>query len=146
MVGRYLVAEKRQNVRILYVTHWIRLHLQPFEIGRIAYIGRANVPFVSLAQGHLDLAPMGVTLEDIRVASLEDFLGHEFFDEGGNFRLIRPDVLEKKGAALFVVAKRVAREIGGYRAGKRVGNNEGRRGKIIRLNVWANPALEIAVA
>ena len=87
MVGRDFVAKQRQDARVLDVLDRLGCHFHPREIRRILHIGRTHIPFVGLARRRLYLAPMGVTVEDIGVARLEDFLGHVFVDNFGDFLL-----------------------------------------------------------
>ena len=146
MVSITLNAETRQNAGVLSVPHRLRLHLQPIEIGRISHIGRAEIPFVGFSSRGLHLAPMRTAVENIGVPRLEHLPGHEFIDNPGNFVLVRPDVLEKHRMAFLVMAEGFVCKVRRDRAGERMGDDEGRRGEVIRLHIGADAALEIPIA
>ena len=57
----------------------------------------------------------------------------------------RPDILEEHRRAVASRPERLARQIHLHRARKRVGDDEGRGGQVVRLHVGADAALEVAV-
>ena len=93
VVGGDLVAEHRQNTRIDDIDDRFRLFLHAFEIGRVLNVGRAHVPAIGLALDGLDLAPVGVALEHVGVAFLEDRRGHVLLHQSVDLLGRRPDVL-----------------------------------------------------
>ncbi len=92
VIGGDLVAEHRQDPRVDDIDDRFRLFLHAFEIGRVLNVGRAHVPAIGFALDSLDLAPVGVALEHIGVALLEDRRSHELLHERVDLLRRRPDV------------------------------------------------------
>ena len=145
VVGGDLVAEHRQDPRIDHVDDRLRLFLHAFEVGRVLHIGRAHVPAIGLALDRLDLAPVGVALEHVGVALLEDRGGDELLHHGVDFLGRRPDVLQIHRLAVLAFADRLDRKVLGHGAGQRIGNDQRRRGEVVRLHVRRDAAFEVAV-
>ena len=64
----------------------------------------------------------------------------------GDLRRGRPDVLQVDRLAVLAHAERLARDVDLERAGERIGDDERRRGEIVRAHVRIDAALEVAVA
>ena len=67
-------------------------------------------------------------------------------DHAADLAARRPDVLEEDLLALLVEAERLLEQIRIHRAGERIGDDQRRRGEIVRPHVGVDPALEIAIA
>ena len=145
MVSGDLVAEHRQYACIDNIDDWLGLLLHAFEIGRILNVGRAHVPAIGFAFHGFDLAPVGVALEHVGVAFLEDRRGHELLHQRVDLFGGRPDVLQVNRLAVLAIAERFDREILGHRSGQRIGHHQRRRREVIGLHVRADAAFEIAV-
>ena len=146
VVGGDLVAEQREDARVDHVLDRIGGHGHALEIGRVLHVGGVDAPLEGLARWRLDLAPVGVALEDVGVAFLEDLLGDELLDVRLDFLRRRPDVAQIDGLAVLALAQRLLRQVHVDVAGERVGDNERRRGEIVRLHIGVDATLEVAVA
>ncbi len=146
VVGGDLVAEQREDARVDDVSHRLRLHLHALEVGRVLHVGRAHVPGIGLALRRVHLAPMVVAVEDVGVARLEHLPRHVLGDVLVDLLGRRPDVLQEDVLAVLVLADRVLGQVELHRAGDRMGDDERRRGEVVRLHVRRDAAFEIAVA
>ena len=145
VVGGDLVAEHREDAGIDHVDDRIRLLLHAFEVRRVLHIGRRHVPAISLTVDRLDLAPVGVALEYVGVALLEDRRRDELPHVGVDLLRGRPDILEVHRLAVLALADRLDREILGHGARQRIGDDQRRRGQIVGLHVRTDAAFEVAV-
>jgi hypothetical protein len=101
---------------------------------------------VGLALGDLDLLPERVALEDVGVFASERLARDGALDEIGDLAGGRPDVLEIDRLAVLRRAERLGGDVDVHVAGDRIGDDERRRGEIVRAHVRVHPALEVAVA
>src|SRR5207244_7625226 len=69
-----------------------------------------------------------------------------FFYDAVDLAALRPDVAQIHRTALAILAERLGREIDQHAAGKRVGNDERRRGEEARAHRRMDAAFEIAIA
>ncbi len=88
----------------------------------------------------------GVALEHVGVLALEHLLGDALADHRVDLAAGRPDVLEEDLLALLVDAERLLGDVDVHRAGDRVGDDQRRRGEIVRAHVGVDAAFEVAVA
>ena len=89
---------------------------------------------------------MGIPLEHIGIFLREHLLGDGLAHHLADFAIARPDVLEKDLLSALVHAERLLQQVGIHRASERVGDDQRRRGKIIRAHVGVHATLEVAVA
>ena len=146
VVGGDRIEEQPEDARVFDVLDRLRRHRHALEIGRVLHIGRAHVPGVGLARRGLDLPPVGVAVEHVRVFGLEHLGGDRVVDDVADLLRRRPDVGEIDRLALLVVAERLAGQVDLHRAGERIGDDQRRRGEVVGAHVGIDAALEIAVA
>ena len=87
-----------------------------------------------------------VAVEHVGVAVEEQLARDVLDDELLDLLRGRPDVLQVDGLAVAAGAERLLGEVLLHRAGERVGDDERRRGEVVRLHVGADAAFEVAVA
>ena len=89
---------------------------------------------------------MRVALEHVGVFLGEHLLVDGLAHDRADLAARRPDVLEEDLLALLVEAERLLDEVGIHRARERIGDDQRRRGQIVRAHVGVDAAFEIAVA
>ncbi len=146
VVGGDLVAEQAEDARADDVADRLGLRLDAGEVGRVLDVGRGRLPGVGLAADRLDRLPLLIALEDVRVLLLEHLLGDGLVDEGLDFGVRRPDVLEEHRLALLVGAERLLRQVDLDRAGERIGDDQRRARRGSSPARRRDAALEVAVA
>src|SRR5690606_22664396 len=90
--------------------------------------------------------PLGRALEDLPVALRELLLADRRADRVRDLLVRRPDVAQVDVLAVLALADRILLEVDVERSGQRVGDDEGRRGEVVRARLRADAALEVAVA
>ena len=146
VVGGDGIEEEAEDARADDVGQRLRRRLHVGEVGRVLHIGRAIGPAIGEAALDLDLSPVLVALEDVAVAGAEHLPRDHLADQLGDLRRGRPDVLQVDRLAVLAHAERLARDVDLERAGERVGDDQRRRGEIVRAHVRIDAALEVAVA
>ena len=146
VIGGDAVAKNRQHLGAVNVRQRRRCFRHVVEIRRKFDIGRFRIPLVNVALRNGHGLPVRVALEDFAV--LPAILRRRNRSANGRFDFLRrrPDISQIDRLAGGIIAERFARQVHIHAARKRVGDDERRRGQIIRANQRMNAALEIAVA
>ena len=118
----------------------------PVEVRRQADVGRVGLPLEEVALGHGHPAPGVVARVDVGVAAAEELAGDGGGDRRPDLLRGRPEVAEVDVVAVGVLADRLGVEVEVHPAGERVGDDERRRGQVVRLHLGMDARLEVAVA
>ena len=146
VVGGDAVAQHGERAHAVQIAEGDGLQRHVFEIRRMLDVGGFFVPGVEIAFGDRQRAPVLVAGENVGIFLAEHFAGdgsaHGCFDFLGR----GPDIAEIDGLAGFVVAERFVDDVEIHASGKRVGDDQRRRGEIIRAAERIDAAFEIAIA
>ncbi len=145
VIGRDRVAGPHETPGPGDVLDLAVIQAHALEVGRPAYVGGVGVPGEQLSLGDVELPPALVAREDVRVSAAEhlppDGLGHGV----GNLLRAWPEIAEEDVAPFGVLSERLVDEIHVHAPGQRVGHDERRRGKVVRLDLGVDARLEVAV-
>ena len=146
VVGRDGVAEHDEAARAVDVLDRPRLGRHPVEVRRQAHVRRVGLPVEEVALGHRHPAPGLVARVDVGVAAAEELAGDGRGDRLPDLLRGRPEVAEVDVVAVGVLADRLGVEVDVHPPGERVGDDERRRGQVVRLHLGMDARLEVAVA
>ena len=146
VVGRHRVAEERQDPRPLDVLDHPGLGAHALEVRRVLHVGRAGRPRIGLARLGLTARQWSSPLKTSAYLLRNDSRVTVRSTSSAISLLARPDVLEVDRLAGPPDAERLGRQVDVHVAGERVGDDERRRGEIVRPAVRVDPPLEVAVA
>ena len=122
------------------------LQRHALEVRRLADVGRVGLPGEALALGHRQAAPLLVAGEDVGVGRAEHVAVDRGRDRVRDLLRRRPDVAQVDLVAVLVLAERLLEQVDVHPAGERVGDDERRRGEVVRLHLGMDARLEVAVA
>ena len=134
------------HARANHVAHRRRVLGHPVKIRRTLHVLRRGVPVIALAGDDGELAPVVVALEDVGVFAFEHLLADARRHRRRDLVVARPDFAQVHRLAVAAGAERLGRQIDVHAPGERVGDDERRRGEIVRANLRVDAALEVAVA
>ena len=89
---------------------------------------------------------MLVAGEDVRIGAPVHLLGDRPADRVLDLLGARPEVAEEDVVAVLVLADRLGGQVEVDAAGERVGDDQRRRGEVVRLHLRVDARLEVAVA
>ena len=145
VVGRDAVADHDQTARAGDVLDGARLLRHPVEVRRLAHVGRVGIPGEDVALGHVQRGPVLVPGEHVRVGSLVHLHGERASDRLLHLLGARPEVAEEDVVAVLVLPDRLGGQVDVDPPGERVGDDERRRGEVVRLHLGVDARLEVAV-
>src|SRR5215204_2095220 len=146
MIGRYRVADLYQYTGALYILEVLGLGAHILEEGRLLDVGRVRVPLVEVTGGHLYLVPLLVTSVDVGVLLLVQVRVEGSLDLAPHLLLRRPDILQVDWVSVCVMPERLIDEVYIHRSSQGIGDDERRRGQVVRPDIRVDPTLEVAVA
>ena len=146
VVGRDRVAEHDEAACAGDVLDRADLQRHALEVRRLADVGRVRLPGEALALRHRQAAPLLVAGEDVGVRRAEHVAVDGARDRVRDLLRGRPDVAEVDLVAVLVLAERLLEQVDVHPACERVGDDERRRGEVVRLHLGVDPGLEVAVA
>ena len=146
VVGRDGVAGPDEAAGAGDVVDGSGLAAHALEVRWAAHVGRVGIPGEELALGHVERAPAVVAREDVGVGPAEHVLLHRLGDRVGDLARARPEVAKEDVVPVAVRAERLVDEVDVHPARERVGDDERRRGEVVRLHLRVDARLEVPVA
>ena len=145
VIGCHCVAEEGETTGSLDVRGGGGFLRHPGEEGRLPHVGRGLIPRETVAHGDLQRVPAFVSRVHLRVPGAEHLRLHRRADGVVDLVLAGPDVAQEDLLAPVVRPQRLAVQVDVHPARERVGDDEGRRGEVVRARIGADAALEVPV-
>jgi hypothetical protein len=146
VVGRDRIQKQAKDAAVDDVLDRLAAFRHVVEVRRVLHIGGAIVPLVGQSALDRDLAPQRVAFEHVRIFAREHLLADALAHDRRDLAAGGPDVAQIDLAAVLIGAERRLGDIDLHRAGKRISDDQRRRGKVIGPYVGIHAALEIAIA
>ncbi len=146
MVGGRGIAENHQHARVLDVGVRTRLAVEILEVRRFFDVGRSVVPRVEFARTRGDLSPSFGAFGGRGVLRFEHLPLDGALDDRADLVVGRPHILEIDRFSVLILAERLVDEVGRHRSGDGVGDDQRRRGQVVRPHMRADAAFEVPVA